>query len=124
MPDWAGRMHAQIAALSTRRRICVTNASPSRDAGLTKGRGSTAAPASDLGVDALCRLAGRAAAAACAHCQDLREDRERRLGRRVRAEVEAGRAVHALQRILRHAFLQEPLAPLLLIPPRADRADV
>src|SRR3954452_22584213 len=105
MPDTVEVTASHIAALSSRRRICVTNASPSRDAGLTKGRGSTAAPASDLGVDALCRLAERPAAAACAHCQELREDRERRLGRRVRAEVEAGRAVHALQRILRHAFL-------------------
>ena len=78
----------------------------------------------DLGVDALRRLAQRAAGAAGAHGEDLRQDRERRLFGRMRAQVEPGRPVDPLERFLRDALLEQPLAPLLLSSPRAERADV
>src|SRR5438067_9121528 len=55
---------------------------------------------------------------------DLGEDRERRLGGRVRADVEAARAGDPLERVLGDAGLEQPLAPPLLVSPRTERTDV
>ena len=42
----------------------------------------------------------------------------------MRTEVEPRRTVHPLERLLRDAHLEQPFAPLLLITPGAERADV
>ncbi len=77
-----------------------------------------------LDVDALLRLAQRAARTLGAHGEDLREDRERRLRLRVGADVEAARALDPGELLLADARLEQPLAAALLVAPRAERADV
>ena len=61
-----------------------------------------------LDVDPLLRVAQRAAAAAGADCEDLGQDRERRLLLRVGADVEAARAHDPRELLLRHAGLEQP----------------
>jgi len=63
----------------------------------------------------------RTAGAVGASRQDLREDRERRLGRRDRADVEAARAGDPLERVLGNARLQQPLAASLLVAAGTER---
>ena len=72
-----------------------------------------------------CALAQAAAGAAGAHGEDLREDRERGLRGRLRADVEPGRA----RRSASSSSSVTPssssrLAPALLVAARAERADV
>ena len=68
-----------------------------------------------LDVDPLLRLAQRAAVAGGADGEDLGEDRERRLGLGVGADVEAARPLDPRERLLRDAGLEEPLAAPLLV---------
>src|SRR5439155_24813212 len=78
----------------------------------------------DGGVDAALAVAQRAALAACPNREDLGQDRERGLARRVGADVEAARAGDPLQRLLGDAGLEQALAAALLVAARAERADV
>src|SRR5919197_5857620 len=80
--------------------------------------------ARDLGVDPSRRLLQRAAYTACAHGQDLRQDRQGRLRRAVGADVETRRAGDPVDRLFRHARLEQPLAPPRLVAARAERAHV
>src|SRR5437762_2763019 len=73
---------------------------------------------------ALARGPQAAALASRADGEDLGKDRERRLARRRRPEVEPGGAAQPLELVRRDAFLDQALAPPLLRPPRADRPDV
>ena len=73
-------------------------------------------------MDAVGALAERAAVAPCAHRQDLREDRDRRLGRRLGADVEAYRAMDAVDGAFVEAELEQRLAPPGLGLPRPVRA--
>src|SRR5207248_4369926 len=75
-------------------------------------------------VDRPAALGEAATGAARAHGQHLGENRDRGVGRRVRAEVEARRAREAVEALFREARLEEPLATLRLRLTRADCADV
>src|SRR6266516_145806 len=75
-------------------------------------------------VDAAAAIAEAAALTPCAHGQDLGEDRDRGLGRRVGPEVEAGRPGDPIEALLRDACLEQPLAALRLRLARADRAHI
>src|SRR2546421_8032574 len=75
-----------------------------------------------FGVDAARRVLERTARAIRAHCEDLREDRERRLGRRAGADVEARRAGDPVDGLLWHAGLEQPLAPPGLVAAGGGRA--
>src|SRR2546423_1162152 len=75
-------------------------------------------------VDAARRLLQRPSRAARTHCQDLGEDRERRLGRGVGADVEACWARDPIELLLRHARLEQPLATARLVAAGAERAHV
>src|SRR5690349_1300857 len=77
-----------------------------------------------LRVDAGTRLPKQPAGAARAHSEDLPEDRHGHLFRRRCAEVEAGRPRDALQILLWHTFLEEQPASPLLVPARAEPAEV
>src|SRR6478672_10743129 len=77
-----------------------------------------------LRVDAGTRLPKQPAGTAGAHGQDLSEDRHGHLLRRRCAEVEAGRPRDAIQVLLWHAFLEEQPASPLLVPARAEPAEV
>src|SRR4051812_19637648 len=55
---------------------------------------------------------------------DLAEDRDRRLGRGVRADVETGRPADALELVIGHAILAEQSATTLLVSMRADPSDI
>ena len=67
----------------------------------------------------------RPAVAARAHGQDLGDDRDRRLGGRRRAEIEAARACDAARWLLLvDTRLEQPLAARYLVAPRAERTDV
>src|SRR5204862_32644 len=77
-----------------------------------------------LDVDARLRLLKPPARAPRARGEDLREDRDGRLRLRVRADVEAARPRDPLQLRLVDAGLEQPHAALLLVPARAQRADV
>ena len=62
--------------------------------------------------------------AAHPHGDRLAEDRDRRLGLRLGADVEAARAVDALERVLVDAGLEQPLPAALLVAARAEGTDV
>ena len=62
--------------------------------------------------------------AAGADGEDLREDRQRGLGRRDGADVEAARPLDAVERLLRDAGLEQALTPPRLRRPAAEGADV
>src|SRR5689334_18439532 len=91
----------------------------------TRGRGVAGSTmSSDFGVDATAGLLEAAAVATRADGHDLRQHRQGGLGRRVRADVESGRAADALEVCSVDAGLEQALAPPLLVAPRAERADV
>src|SRR5580765_4759575 len=76
------------------------------------------------GVDSFLRRPQRAALAVGAYGEDLGEDRERRLLLRVGSDVEAARARDPVERVLGDAGLEQALAATLLVPARAECADV
>src|SRR6266852_1438252 len=77
-----------------------------------------------LRMDSLLGCLQPAAVAVGADGEDLREDRERRLGLGLGADVEAARPRDALELLLGDARLEQPLAAALLVAARAERTDV
>src|SRR5438094_3379236 len=75
-------------------------------------------------MNSLARAPEAAALAPRADGEDLGQDRERRLARRRRAEVEPGGPAQTLELLGRDAFFEQALAALLLGPPRANGSDV
>src|SRR6186713_2972482 len=78
----------------------------------------------ELDVNAAGTVLERAAGASRAAGEDLREDGDGDLGRRVGADVETRRARDAVDRVYLHAGFQEPLAPALLVSAGAEGTDV
>src|SRR5439155_14328731 len=77
-----------------------------------------------LGVDASLSVLQRAAGTPGAAREDLREDREGNLGRRIGADVEPGRARDSVDVLSHHARFEQPLAPSLLVAARTECTDV
>src|SRR5712692_8715609 len=77
-----------------------------------------------LRMDSLLGCPQPAAVAVGADGEDLREDRERRLGLGLGADVEAARPRDALELLLGDARLEQPLAAALLVSARAERTDI
>src|SRR5256886_1366872 len=75
-------------------------------------------------VDPGFRVAQWTTLPAGARREDLRDDRERRLGGGERADIEPGRAGDALELSLVDTRLQQPLAPTLLVSAGAERAAI
>src|SRR5438105_1428082 len=75
-------------------------------------------------MDPVRRVLQRAACPAGPHGEQLRQDRQRGLGRRLGADVEAGGPRDALELRVRDAGIVQQLAPALLVATRAERADV
>src|SRR5205807_1230052 len=82
------------------------------------------AASGDLGVDASACGLERPAVAIRTDREDLRQDRDRRLGGCLRADVESGRPAKALERFLVDARREQPLAAPLLVLAGAERSDV
>src|SRR5256885_6340205 len=69
-------------------------------------------------VDSCLGIPQEAAVSTGAGCHDLTQDREGRLGRGIRADVESRGTGDALELVLFHASLEQALAPALLVSPR------
>src|SRR4051812_7044980 len=115
-----------IAAASSATRLNITGTasrSTSTGSGLTI-RPCAWSPSGDFCVDTTGGVAQRAAFPSGSHRQDLAHDRQRGLGGSSGTDVEAARPRDPLERVLRHARVDQPLAPARLVAARTERADV